>query len=94
MIFYTGLLILLLSGLYIAYLITALLFFDITMDGWTSLITSLWFLGGLTIFFLGETSMSGWCHGGMPASRGRACYSTRPWSSSMAPASAQASRRR
>ena len=53
MIFYTGLLILLLSGCYIAYLITARLFFDITVDGWTSLITSLWFLGGLTIFFLG-----------------------------------------
>ena len=53
MIFYTGLLILLLSGCYIAYLLTARLFFDITVDGWTSLITSLWFLGGLTIFFLG-----------------------------------------
>ena len=53
MIFYTGLAILLVSGLYIAYLITARLFFDITVDGWTSLITSLWFLGGLTIFFLG-----------------------------------------
>ena len=53
MIFYTGLLILLLSGCYIAYLIMARLFFNITVDGWTSLITSLWFLGGLTIFFLG-----------------------------------------
>jgi putative glycosyltransferase len=53
MIFYTGLLILLLSGCYIAYLITARLFFDVTVDGWTSLITSLWLLGGLTIFFLG-----------------------------------------
>jgi putative glycosyltransferase len=53
MIFYTGLVILLVSGFYIAYLITARLFFSITVDGWTSLITSLWFLGGLTIFFLG-----------------------------------------
>ncbi len=53
MIFYTGLALLLVSGLYIAYLVTARLFFDITVDGWTSLIASLWFLGGLTIFFLG-----------------------------------------
>jgi len=53
MIFYTGLFILLVSGLYIAYLVTARLLFKITVDGWTSLITSLWFLGGLTIFFLG-----------------------------------------
>jgi putative glycosyltransferase len=53
MIFYTGLVILVVSGLYIAYLLTARMFFDITVDGWTSLITSLWFLGGLTIFFLG-----------------------------------------
>src|SRR5262249_21993087 len=53
MIFYTRLILLLGSRLYIAYLVTARLFFHITVDGWTSLITSLWFLGGLTIFFLG-----------------------------------------
>src|SRR5207302_10944128 len=53
MIFYTGLFILVVSGLYIGHLVTARLFFNITVDGWTSLITSLWFLGGLTIFFLG-----------------------------------------
>jgi len=51
--FYTGSLILFLSGAYITYLIVARLFFDITVDGWTSVIVSLWFLGGLTIFFIG-----------------------------------------
>jgi putative glycosyltransferase len=53
MIFYAGLLISALASLAIAYLVTAKVVFGIPIDGWTSLIVSIWFLGGLTILFLG-----------------------------------------
>ncbi len=52
-IFYTGAAISFLSALYIFFLIIRRYFLYITVDGWTSLIVSIWFLGGLTIFFIG-----------------------------------------
>jgi putative glycosyltransferase len=52
-IFYTGALISGLSALTILFLVAGRFFLDITVDGWTSLIVSIWFLGGLTIFFIG-----------------------------------------
>ncbi len=53
LIFYAGFLVSLLSGAYISYLLVRKLFFGISVDGWTSVIVSLWFLGGVTILFLG-----------------------------------------
>jgi putative glycosyltransferase len=52
-IFYAGCAISMLSGAYIAYLVVRKLLFGFSVDGWTSVIVSLWFLGGLTILFLG-----------------------------------------
>ena len=52
-IFYIGSLISVLSALYILHLLTRKIVFDIPVDGWTSLIVSLWFLGGLNILFVG-----------------------------------------
>ncbi|MBN2467300.1 MAG: glycosyltransferase family 2 protein [Deltaproteobacteria bacterium] len=53
LIFYLGSLILLLSGTYLTYLVFRKLFFGIPLAGYTSLIVSIWFLGGLTIFAIG-----------------------------------------
>ncbi len=52
-VFYTGAAISTVSTLYIVFLICGKFFLNITVDGWTSLIVSIWFLGGLTIFFIG-----------------------------------------
>lgn len=52
-IFFTGTAISLVAGLYIVYLFVATMIYGIHVDGWTSLIVSVWFLGGLTILFLG-----------------------------------------
>jgi len=52
-IFYTGVFISSISALYILYLFSRKIFSGITISGWTSLIVSVWFLGGLTIFFIG-----------------------------------------
>ncbi len=52
-IFYVGFFILFFSGLYILYLIAIKIFFGITAPGYTSLVVSIWFLSGLTIFSLG-----------------------------------------
>jgi putative glycosyltransferase len=52
-IFYTGSAISLIAALYIVLLLVRKVLFGITVGGWTSLIVSVWFLGGLTIFFLG-----------------------------------------
>lgn len=48
-----GLLIEVLSLSYIVYLIFGYFIFGISVTGWTSLIVSVWFLGGLIIFVLG-----------------------------------------
>lgn len=52
-IFYLGLFILALSAAAITYLVIKKIFFEISIDGWTSLIVSIWFIGGLIIFVLG-----------------------------------------
>jgi len=52
-IFYTGVFISSISVLYILYLFSRKIFSGVGISGWTSLIVSVWFLGGLTIFFIG-----------------------------------------
>ncbi|HEY9723375.1 MAG TPA: glycosyltransferase family 2 protein, partial [Oscillatoriaceae cyanobacterium] len=52
-IFYLGLVISLLAALAAAGLIVRVLFFGALLQGWASLIVSIWLLGGLTIFCLG-----------------------------------------
>jgi len=52
-IFYTGVFISSISALYILYLFIRKVFSGVDISGWTSLIVSVWFLGGLTIFFIG-----------------------------------------
>lgn len=53
LIFYTGMFISFLSLMAVIYLVYSRLFCNIEVDGWTSLIVSIWFLGGLMIFFMG-----------------------------------------
>lgn len=48
-----GLLITLSSLFYIFYLVYRKIFFDVGIDGWTSVMVSISFFGGLIIFFLG-----------------------------------------
>jgi putative glycosyltransferase len=52
-IFYFGLFIVFIAGIYISLLIFKSLVWGITVMGWTSLIASIWFIGGLIIMFLG-----------------------------------------
>lgn len=52
-IFYTGGLISFAAALYILKLLFLAFYFNIPVPGWASLIVSVWFLGGLTIFFIG-----------------------------------------
>jgi len=52
-IFYTGIFISSLSALYIFYLFLRKAFSGIGISGWTSLIVSVWLLGGITILFIG-----------------------------------------
>ena len=52
-IFYTGLCISLGSGAYVAWLVYIRLFRSIAPNGWTSVMASIWLLGGLIILFLG-----------------------------------------
>lgn len=56
-IFYLGLTISLLSGVGAMYLIIQRLFFGVFLQGWPSLIVSIWLLGGITIFCLGIIGM-------------------------------------
>lgn len=53
MIFWAGIIISTLSAGYVCYLVGRKLIFGIPVDGWTSVIVSIWFLGGITILFLG-----------------------------------------
>jgi putative glycosyltransferase len=50
---YLGTFILILASVYSAFTFFQYLFYGGSVDGWTSLIISIWFLGGLTIFSLG-----------------------------------------
>jgi putative glycosyltransferase len=52
-IFYIGFLITFLSGIGVLTLVIRRLFFGIYLEGWSSMIVSIWLLGGLVIFFLG-----------------------------------------
>ena len=52
-IFFVGLSIFIGSLVYTLYLIVNQVFFHITVDGWTSIMVSVWFLGGMTILFIG-----------------------------------------
>jgi len=52
-IFYTGLAICMISSSCITYLLICKIFLKISLEGWTSLMVSIWFLGGLIILFLG-----------------------------------------
>lgn len=52
-VFYTGISISLLSFIYIIWIITRKLFFNVSLEGWSSLIVSVWFLGGLILLSLG-----------------------------------------
>jgi len=53
LIFYTGLFISVFSGAYNLYLAVNWLFWSKPPDGWTSVMASIWLLGGLVIFFIG-----------------------------------------
>ena len=50
---YVGLFMAIPSGLYILWIIYSTLFLSYGIQGWSSLIASVWFLGGLTISVLG-----------------------------------------
>ena len=52
-IFYLGAVISLISTIAVIVLIIRRVFFNVLLSGWPSLIVSIWFLGGLTIFSLG-----------------------------------------
>lgn len=53
LIFYTGCILVIVSGLAALDLIIRRLFFGVLLEGWASLIVSIWLLGGITIFWLG-----------------------------------------
>lgn len=53
LIFYTGLIMLTASILYVIYLLMLKLFGPVQITGWTSLMASTWLLGGVIISFLG-----------------------------------------
>jgi putative glycosyltransferase len=52
-IFYLGLSISAFAGVFGMYLVIRRLFFGVLLEGWPSLIVSVWFLGGLTLLSLG-----------------------------------------
>lgn len=52
-IFYIGLIIVLMSGLNIIYLLFNRLVMSAPISGWTSVMASVWFLGGLIVLFIG-----------------------------------------
>ena len=52
-IFFTGIIIFLVSFVYASTLVVNRLFFSIPLEGWTSVMASIWLLGGITISFIG-----------------------------------------
>lgn len=52
-IFYVGLVMLLVSGTFAGFFILQWMLVDVRVSGWTSIIVSLWLIGGLVILFLG-----------------------------------------
>jgi putative glycosyltransferase len=53
LIFYIGLIIIIIASLAASYLIIRRIFWGVLLQGWASLIVSIWLLGGITIFCLG-----------------------------------------
>jgi putative glycosyltransferase len=53
LIFHTGIFILILSLIYILYLLVNWFFLSTPLTGWTSVIASIWLLGGIVISFIG-----------------------------------------
>jgi putative glycosyltransferase len=56
-IFYIGVSILLVAMIYTSYLITNWMFLAKPLSGWTSVIASIWLLGGMIISFIGVTGI-------------------------------------
>ncbi len=56
-IFNIGFIITIISSIYLMYLMFNKLFFHRLLDGWTSIMVSVWFFGGLNILFLGIIGM-------------------------------------
>ena len=56
-IFYAGILITAVAGIFIANLLLKSLLWGIPVHGWTSLIVSIWFIGGILASFLGVIGM-------------------------------------
>ena len=56
-IFYFGLTISTVAALFTGYLVVNRLFLDTPMDGWTSVMASIWLLGGLVISFVGVVGL-------------------------------------
>jgi putative glycosyltransferase len=52
-IFYIGVMLSALAGAYTTYLLIRWMFFDRPLSGWTSVMASIWLLGGLVISFIG-----------------------------------------
>jgi putative glycosyltransferase len=52
-IFYIGVSISIITGMYICYLIAQWLFLERPLSGWTSLMASIWLIGGLIMSFIG-----------------------------------------
>ncbi|WP_153147560.1 glycosyltransferase family 2 protein [Dechloromonas sp. H13] len=52
-IFYTGVAIFILATIYTSYLVGSWYFFEKPLSGWTSVMASIWLLGGLVISFVG-----------------------------------------
>jgi len=52
-IFYIGLVILLLASVNVGYLVLNWMMFSTPLSGWTSVMASIWFLGGLVVLFIG-----------------------------------------
>jgi len=53
MIFFIGATISSVSLLYFTYLVVNRFYFSVPLDGWTSIMTSIWLLGGIIILFIG-----------------------------------------
>ena len=52
-IFYIGLMILIFASINIIYLVLNQMVFSTPLSGWTSVMASIWFLGGLIVLFIG-----------------------------------------
>ena len=52
-IFYIGFTISFVSSTYITWIVIQKIFFDVSLEGWTSLIVSIWFLGGVMLLSIG-----------------------------------------